>query len=284
MAQDVQLYSNNSDETAVPTPVSKTNSLDVKSTSDFKLRVSNGELEGQTLNQAFGCNPNVGASFEVISADGVYRMPTTATALEILSSSGDDTSAGTGARTVLVTGLDANFAEQTETVTMNGTTPVTLANTYIRFSRAIVASSGTYTQDTTGSHVGVITIRETGAGDIWASMQLDGFATGNTSMAAFTVPLGFSAQVYGAHFNIDSNKLATVSFVVRSNADDVSAPFSGSFIPLTLGALSGFQYFTSQFPVGVFPEKTDFWLIGQFSTGSGEIDATLEILLTETNP
>lgn len=251
---------------------------------DFRLKVANGEITGLSLNQAFGCNPNVGTTFSVISADGVYRMPETAQALEIVSSDANDTSAGTGARTVLILGLDANFDQQVETVTMNGTTPVALANTYIRLTRAVVSSSGTYTQDTTGAHAGVITIRETGAGDTWASIQNDGYPTGNTSMAAFTVPNGFTAQIYGAHFNVDSTKIGSASFVVRPNADDVAVPYSSSFIPLTLGALDGFQYFTAGFPIGPLAEKTDFWFIGKVDVGVGEIDATLEILLTENDP
>ena len=45
---------------------------------------------------------------------------------------------GTGARTVLIEGLDENYDIQSETVTMDGTTNVVTTNTYIRLFRMTV--------------------------------------------------------------------------------------------------------------------------------------------------
>lgn len=53
--------------------------------------------------------------------------------MSVVSTSANDTAAGTGIRTVDIHYLDANLAEQMETVTMNGTTPVLTVATNIRF-------------------------------------------------------------------------------------------------------------------------------------------------------
>lgn len=73
---------------------------------------------------------------------GVLAFPSAAAATTIVSSSASDTSAGTGARTVIVEGLLAGYVANSETVTLNGTTPVSLASNYLRINRVSVASAG----------------------------------------------------------------------------------------------------------------------------------------------
>ncbi|MGI9498454.1 MAG: hypothetical protein ACR2P3_00315 [Geminicoccaceae bacterium] len=55
--------------------------------------------------------------------------------LQISSDDANDTAAGTGARVIEVSGLDANYAEISEEVTLDGITPVTTVNSYIRCFR-----------------------------------------------------------------------------------------------------------------------------------------------------
>ena len=79
-----------------------------------------------------GYNSAVAAGTETIFPGGtVWLPPTTARTHAIVSSSTDDdgSPAGTGALTVRVHGLKSGI-RVTETVTMNGTTPVNTASTY----------------------------------------------------------------------------------------------------------------------------------------------------------
>ena len=62
--------------------------------------------------------------------------------LDIVSSSASDTSAGTGARTLLVEGLDGSFNLVSETVTLNGTSIVQTVNQYFRINRLLVVTAG----------------------------------------------------------------------------------------------------------------------------------------------
>ena len=61
---------------------------------------------------------------------GIWVAPTAAMTVNIVSSSTADASAGTGAGTLSVTGLNGSYVEVTETVTLNGTTAVTTSNSY----------------------------------------------------------------------------------------------------------------------------------------------------------
>jgi hypothetical protein len=76
----------------------------------FELQVSRGQIPGHDFVHKFGYNPTIGVTDETIwSQGGVYVYPTTASTMYISSSSTADTAAGTGARTVTVSGLDADL-------------------------------------------------------------------------------------------------------------------------------------------------------------------------------
>ena len=125
----------------------------------FELQVSRGQIQGHERFCPFGFNSAVGTSAETMwTAGATYTYPSTATALTVVSSSTDDdgSPAGTGARTVTIIGLDADYLEVSETVTMNGTTNVTTTQTFLRVNEAYVATCGN-----TGSNVGTITIANT---------------------------------------------------------------------------------------------------------------------------
>ena len=71
--------------------------------------ISLGHLEGYSGIRKFGANLLVSDSEEVIwPLGGAYTWPTTATTWTISSADVDDTSAGTGARTVEIHALDAD--------------------------------------------------------------------------------------------------------------------------------------------------------------------------------
>lgn len=99
---------------------------------DFYLAVAKGDFTGYSKVSKFGRNASVKSSgYETIwDGSNLYPWPTAAETLEVASSDNDDTSAGTGARTVEIQGLDSNWDPLTETVTMNGGTDVTTNNSF----------------------------------------------------------------------------------------------------------------------------------------------------------
>ena len=133
---------------------------------EYRLEVAMGKRQGRTTWNKFGFNRDVDSGSEevVASFGGAFNIMTTADTLDIVSSSANDTSDGTGARTVFIDGIGADFLRQTEIVTMNGVTPVTTANTWLGVNRATVLSSGSLTYND-----GDIDIKDTS--DIFGTLQ-----------------------------------------------------------------------------------------------------------------
>ena len=121
-------------------------------TEPFELQVAQGQIAYHKHVYKFGQNVTVGDSVETIWAQGgLYSYPPSATTMTVSSSDTNDTSAGTGARTVLISGLDGDYNEISETITLNGQTPVTTTNSFIRVNRAIVLTAGSG-----GANAGII--------------------------------------------------------------------------------------------------------------------------------
>jgi hypothetical protein len=125
---------------------------------DYKYEVAMGKRQGRTTWNKFGFNADVDTGGQEIvgSFGGTFNIMTTADTLDVVSSSANDTSAGTGAQSVLISGIDANFSTITEIVTLNGTTPVTTTNSFLGVNRAVVLASGSG-----GVNAGTITIDDT---------------------------------------------------------------------------------------------------------------------------
>lgn len=136
-------------------------------------------LGGHTVDSIhkFGYNTDVDAAEDIWDGGGDYPWPSAAATTTIESSDTSDTSAGTGARTVKVYGLDANYLQISETVTLNGTSQVTLANDYLRLHRAKVLTAGS-----NGINAGNLLLKH-GATTI-AQISAD---RGQTLMAIFTI-------------------------------------------------------------------------------------------------
>ncbi len=77
------------------------------------------------------------------TSQALMNTPTSGQTLYLVSTSGNDAAAGTGARTVRTVYLDANGVQQVRTDTLNGTTPVSIGSGYTFIQWCEVASTGT---------------------------------------------------------------------------------------------------------------------------------------------
>jgi hypothetical protein len=161
----------------------------------FELQVARGQIAYHKPLFKFGNNTTVGDSLETIWAEGgLYSYLTAATVLKVSSSSTDDTSAGTGARTVQLYGLDADYNEINELVTLNGQTVVNTTQSFLRINRIIVRSAGSG-----GSNAGVI---YAGTGTVTTGVPANVYASVNgviganqSLMSLWTVPAGYTAYM-----------------------------------------------------------------------------------------
>lgn len=109
----------------------------------FGFQVARGQIAYHQAIQVFGYNPDVDTSEESVWPDGgTVPHPTSASVLKISSSDANDTSAGTGARTVVIGGVDGDYNVVSETVTLNGQTAVNTTNSYLYVNSFYVATAG----------------------------------------------------------------------------------------------------------------------------------------------
>jgi hypothetical protein len=162
-------------------------------TEDFALQVARGQIPGHSAISIFGYNPDVDTTEESIWPDGgTVPHPTLASVLKISSSSADDTSAGTGARTVTIVGLDGSYNQVSESITLNGQTAVNTTNSYLYVNGFYVASTGSG-----GANAGNI---NAGTGVVTAGVPAvlyDIIATGynNRTTAHYCVPAGYTGYL-----------------------------------------------------------------------------------------
>lgn len=147
---------------------------------DYYRDVAMGDVTGSSVMSAIGERENVGTSStgEDIWMGAATTIPTPDAAgeqMEVVSSDANDTSAGTGVRTVRIHYLDENGDEGTEDVTLNGVTGVALVETNVRFVNDMYA----LTVGSTGVAEGDITIYKQGASSTIYNMIATG---GNNSM------------------------------------------------------------------------------------------------------
>ena len=176
--------------------------------SSFGLAIAKGDVSKFTAINKFGYNGAVGTSFELMSvASGNVTYPTSAGAVTVVSASTDDDSAGTGARTVKIEGLDENYASQSETVTMDGTTNVVTTNTYIRLFRMSVLTAGSG-----GKNAGNITATIGGNEQVRISSDFEN----QSLICAYTIPADHVGYITRMQFSAGKeNKTGMGALFVR---------------------------------------------------------------------
>jgi len=161
----------------------------------FELQVARGQIAYHKPLFKFGNNNTVGDTLETIWAEGgLYSYLTAATVLKVSSSSTDDTSAGTGARTVQLYGLDADYNEINELVTLNGQTAVNTTQSFLRINRMVVRSAGSGGANAGVVYAGTGTVTTGVPANVYASVN--GITGANQSlMSLWTVPAGYTAYL-----------------------------------------------------------------------------------------
>lgn len=137
-----------------------------------------------------GTNFNVSTTEDIWGVGGLQVFPSAAAVVSIVSNDAGDTSAGSGAQSVLIIGLDANYNQITETVATSGAGAVTTTASFLRVTHMKTATAGA-----TGSNEGTI------VASISGNAQLEMLPNTNLSHNAnYTVPAGYSLIITNLHF------------------------------------------------------------------------------------
>jgi hypothetical protein len=239
----------------------------------YIFSIAEGTIPDHFANLKFGTRTGISAGDESTIWEGptnLYVYPPSALTLSFASTSDLDgktaAPSSTGARTLYVEGLDTNYAEINETITLDGTTVVTTANQYLRVFRAYVATCGTgYT------NAGIITGKNAGLSVTYLTIPA---GDSQTLMALWTVPAGKKMFITQGTASTDSNKGATVSLFARLNDSGTLYPWR---IQYRAYIFSGNEVFPFQIPFQV-PAKTDieFRFLTPVSAGATDGGATFE--------
>lgn len=186
------------------------------------------------------------------------------TKLQVVSTSVDDNTGGTGAFKIRVFGLDQNWMAYSEDVTLNGTTPVETQGTFIRCFRAYVLEA-----DSRQGLAGNINIYTTGSpNNVVAFIQT---AQNQTHMAIYTVGVGCKFLLDNADANVGQGKDATVKIVVKENITGNEAELVKATRFLYQNSFSR-VYKTPRF----LEPKTDIFMTGISQVSSVKVSASFE--------
>jgi len=223
----------------------------------YEIGVSAGLVQGHTRIAGLGFNPSVTTSGnqDIWSGGGLYPFQTSAQSLEVLSASANDTAAGTGARTISLTLLDSNYNVVNQTVTLNGTSVVSVpGGPYLRVNLAQVMTAGSGQ-----TNAGNITVRVASAGAT-QSVILAGASIAQSSV--FTVPAGYTLYVtkfvYIIVDNAASNDFVTIATIINTPAGNPANFLSTQRFVITQQAQVPFEL-SAPFPI-IVTEKQDLVL------------------------
>lgn len=238
---------------------------------DLALGKSAGNIRTRTT---FGENYTVtGGVFEPVwSYSGAITFPTAAQTLDIASSVTTDASGQAGALTMVIEGLDANFNEQSETVTLNGTNTVTTSGSYVRVNRAYCDTVATYS----GKNLGNITIQQTTSGYVVGYIEA---AKGQAAQCIYTVPAGWQYVILEWQVTSATNQTTDFELLFRPNADDVTTPFAGTRAVYHQNGVSGTAGIHLADSPLVIPEKSDIWAIASQATSTAQVTSSLHGIL-----
>jgi hypothetical protein len=187
----------------------------------FGLQVSRGQIQGHSSVIVFGYNPDVDTSEETVWPDGgTIPHPTSASVLKISSSSANDASAGTGAQTVFIEGLDGNFAVVSETVILNGQTAVNTTNSYLYVNRFYVVSVGSGGVNAGNINAGTGTVTS-GVPAVLYDIIAAGY--NNRTTGHYCVPAGYTAYMTEGIFSAgqSSGSTAVTGFLKQHGPDNI---------------------------------------------------------------
>ena len=166
-------------------------------TEPFELQVGRGQITGHSVVHVFGHNPDVDTTEVTIwPTTGLLGHPASPTLMTVSSSSASDTSAGTGARSVFILGINGTGGYVSETVVLNGQTAVTTIHEYDAIERVTVVSVGSGRVNAGTIYVGTGTVTSGVPAVTYSAM---GIGDNLALVGHWTCPAGYTGYLtYGS--------------------------------------------------------------------------------------
>lgn len=245
----------------------------------WELQVSREHISYHETNYKFGFNPLIDDAQETVWAKGgLYTYLSSASTLYVSSSSGLDDVGNTGATSVTVSGLDADYKEKSVSVNLDGQNGVELGE-FIRVNRAVITAAGSGGTNAGNIHVGTESSPTSGVPA--TSYAYIAAGDGQTLMALWTVPANYKAYLNATTITTATeanNKFATIELVAR--------PFGEVFqIKNKFVVTNDANYQTYVYPIS-FDEKTDIEVrgIGSSTNANVSVSAGLDFIYIVKDP
>ena len=218
---------------------------------DWFQRIAEGEFSNYSFIEKFGENPDIDTgtnSEDVWDGGGIYTWSTSADITQIASSNTGDT------QQIQITGLDTNWDEVVQNVTLTGQTPATLTTSLRRVYRMVNIG----TSDIAGVvYLATSAAVFSGGVPTVATTIRAQINNGNnqTLMCIYTVPAGKTGYFWAGYVSLASGALASNAvFTWRARVEN--SVFAVKSKIATMGQGRSSWDYTYKIPV-VLPEKTD---------------------------
>ena len=226
---------------------------------DENINIARGLTIGATWLHRLSYIPSMPNGTETVLmsggiTSGRYTFPSAPSTMNVVSTSVSDNAT----KSVLVSGLDSNYNPISETITLNGTTPVTTTKQYLRIQRVSTAGANAV--------VGQVSVRNV---TILANLN-DG--DGQSLQSVYTIPKGVTGYLRQISGSVPKGGDAIFKLYSRAYG-------SNFFLARHIFGLNELSYqYDFPYPT-LLPEKTDIEMTILSSTGSASATATFDILL-----
>ena len=236
------------------------------------LEIVAGTYSNVRAETKFGHAPSLGTGEATIwSPLGIYVYPSGATAMTVSSGSTDDAAGGTGALTARVTGLDGDWVEVKQTVTLDGRTGVSIPTALRRIYRIEVLTAGSGGKNAGKIYVGEGAISTGIPAIIYAQIDV---GENQTLMTPYTIEAGKVGYVTSIYASLGGSKDLHLKILIREPGEVFrvkriehvrSTPF-----PLQL-----------DLPIGPIPAQSDIELRGSVDATTIDVSAAYDIVLID---
>jgi len=232
-------------------------------TEPFYLKVSKGKVNAHRAIHKFGAVPamsqnQTGTIWDVNDTDYPWSALATTTQLTIPAVNASDTG-----KTITILGLDSNYNEQQEDVVVSSASSVTTTKSFLRVYRAYVVDGSTNVGDI-DLQASSTTVCRIKAGK------------GQTLMAIYTVPAGFTGYLIKGVCTVQSSADATGDMFVRYFGQD-SFRVGHSFEVAGVGGMYNYEFAV---PIRI-PEKSDIDVRATVRSNNARLTAAFDVLLVE---
>lgn len=230
-----------------------------------KIKISRGMVKGASFIHKFGAVPAMSQSANGTiwdKNDTIYPWSAWNTASNV---NVDAASASDVGKQVTVVGLDANYEQMSETITLVGQNNNYSSNTFSRIFRAFVSDGE--------ANAGQITVQKNST-----DVAIISTTFSQTLMAIYTVPAGYTGYIYKGTCSAQAGADGTGGMFIRYFGE-TSFRIGHSF---EVSGAGGQYTYDFSFPIPI-PEKSDIDVRITTRTNNGRYTAAFDLLLVKNS-